>query len=119
MAIFSKKTTKKTPKTDMVVSSASSTKSELSWVLRNPRITEKATDVSGRSVYVFDIGVRANKKEVAEAVFKAYKVRPTRVNIAKVRGKKVRNVRTGIAGKTVGGKKAYVYLKKGETISIM
>jgi len=92
---------------------------DVSWVLKNPRITEKATDVSSRNVYVFDVDVRANKAQVARAVMQVYKVTPERVNLTAVKAKTVRNARTGMSGRTNTGKKAYVYLKKGDSISIM
>lgn len=92
---------------------------DLSHVLRHPRITEKATVVGGEgsSIYVFDISPRATKHDVLEAVKLYYKATPVKVNVAKVPSKRVR-VR-GKMGVKSGGKKAYVYLKKGETIEIV
>ena len=89
------------------------------WVLVCPCITEKATDVSERGVYVFDVATAANKMQIAKAISQVYKVQPVKVRTVQVRGKTVRNARTGMTGKRVSGKKAYVYLKKGDTLSIM
>lgn len=89
------------------------------WVLRNPRITEKATDVGAGSVYVFDVSPRAGKQQIKEAVSALYKVSPVKINIVNTKPKMKRNMRTGKYGMTASGKKAYVYLKKGETISII
>ena len=86
-------------------------------VLLRPRITEKATLVTGMSIYVFDVVSSANKRQVLEAVAHYYKVTPRKVRIVTIPSKSVRNMRTGQSGTSHGGKKAYVYLKKGETIS--
>ena len=91
---------------------------DLSHVLMRPRITEKATAAALMSVYVFDVAPRATKKEISEAVLKYYKVQPRMVRVVSVPEKKVRNSRTGARGTKQGGKKAYVYLTKGETITI-
>lgn len=117
MALFSTK--KKNTEKKSTDSSAQHTTRSLSWVLKNPRITEKATDVAGRSVYVFDIAVDANKTQVGQAVAQIYKVTPIRINVVPVRAKTVRNAKTGMRGKTAAGKKAYVFLKKGDTISLI
>lgn len=87
-------------------------------VLRNPRITEKATDVQQGSVYTFDVAEGATKNEIAEAVRAVYSVTPRKVAVVRIPAKLRRNMRTGKSGVKRGGKKAYVYLKKGETITI-
>lgn len=92
--------------------------SALSHVLRNPRITEKATMHSAESVYTFDVSESATKQQIAEAVRKLYSVSPRMVRVLSIPRKEIRNVRTGKRGVKGGGKKAYIYLKKGETITI-
>jgi large subunit ribosomal protein L23 len=89
-----------------------------SLILR-PRITEKATMHSADSVYTFDIAENATKRDVMQAVQALYKVAPRMVRVVTIPTKMKRNARTGKRGMTRGGKKAYVYLKKGETITIM
>jgi large subunit ribosomal protein L23 len=116
MALFSNKNKKETTRT---VAAVQTNAPHNAWVLRNPRITEKATDVSGKGVYVFDVASGANKSQIIRAVSDIYHVTPVKVNIVKTGGKTVRNPRTGIVGTTSDTKKAYVFLKKGETISIM
>jgi len=115
MALFSrtKKTETKSDVAPMVVSMA-----DVAHVLQSPRITEKATMVTSNSIYVFDIDDAANKKQVMAAVEKVYKVKPQKVAIVNTKPKRVRNARTGTYGIKPGGKKAYVYLKKGESITI-
>ncbi len=87
-------------------------------VLRSPRITEKATDLTGNDVYTFNIAVNATKKEVAKAIENVYGVTPRKVNVLPVRGKKVSG-RRGLGGKTARGKKAYVFLKKGDSLDVV
>lgn len=103
-----------TKKTDSKINSR-----DLTWVLRGPRITEKAALAAEKGTYVFNIDVRATSDDVKKAVEEQYKVKPVKVNVAKVASKnKTRRTRSGVtSGKTASGKKAYVYLKKGETIA--
>lgn len=123
MALFSRKTkeakeVKAKAPAAAKVASTSGMKEELAHVLQNPRITEKATSATEQGVYVFDVAVSANKKQIMSAINAAYKVKPRAVHIVNIRPKMVRNMRTGKSGMKAGGKKAYVYLKKGETITI-
>ena len=90
-----------------------------SEVLLRPRLTEKAVNMMERGVYVFDISLRANKVMVTNAIKDVYKVEPIKIAISSIKTKKKRNPRTGKVGTQSGGKKAYVYLKKGDSISIM
>ena len=111
----SKKATK-TPAKAVVGSSV-----DLSRVLIRPRITEKAAIVAEESnAYTFEIDVRATKEMVKAAVQEIYKVTPVKVAIAKIQDKKVRvrgqRAKTGVRS---GGKKAYVYLKKGDRIEFV
>lgn len=94
-------------------------KQDLSWVLLRPRITEKSTDVSTVRAYVFNISPKANKTQVAAAVRAVYKVTPAKVRMVPIKSKQIRNARTGVAGVKPGGKKAYVYLKEGDSITTM
>lgn len=99
--------------------SSSTSRENIARVLTNPRMTEKATLGIERRVYVFDIAPDANKKQIKEAIKLVYDVSPVKVHVTKIAKKKTRNARTGIRGIKAGGKKAYVYLKKGDSISIM
>lgn len=93
-------------------------KSKPNKVLLKPRITEKAAlgaDKSG--VYVFNVAKSATRKSVAASVRDSYKVIPVKVHIAAVPSKRVFvRGKWGVKG---GGKKAYVYLKKGDKIEIV
>jgi large subunit ribosomal protein L23 len=130
MALFSKKektekkvskTTKKpvekkaeTKKTAEIKSTVAR---NLSNIILEPRITEKAAvkaDLSNS--YTFNINPQATKKDVVEAVEMIYKVVPIKVNITKIPKKVVRRRHTGVKG---GGKKAVVFLKKGDKIEFV
>ena len=122
MALFTNKKKKqaeapketKTPKAGKQISLGA----DLAHVLKHPRITEKATMHQSMSVYVFNVGVDVSKTQIAQAIEKYYKVRPQKVRVVTIPQKSTRNMRTGVAGMTKRGKKAYVYLKKGETITV-
>ena len=58
-------------------------------IIKNPRITEKASFRAERNVYTFDVAEKANKTEVKKAVFALYKVQPRKVNILRMKRKKV------------------------------
>jgi len=123
MALFSRTTKKVTKKDAPVIEKAAATgapmlKASLSHVLVSPRITEKATSAIEKGVYVFDVATSANKKQIMSAINAYYGVKPRQVRIVNIRSKIVQNMRTGKKGVKQGGKKAYVYLKKGETITI-
>jgi large subunit ribosomal protein L23 len=124
MALFSRTSKETQPKPKAVAEAAPKAaripamKADHAHVLLNPRITEKATFASSVSAYVFDVAVSANKKQIMAAVQAVYNVKPRQVRIVNIRPKTVRNMRTGKSGKKSGGKKAYVYLTKGETITI-
>lgn len=57
--------------------------------------------------------------QIADAVKAVFKVTPRMVRIVSVPRKEVATRGTNRKGKTAGGKKAYVYLKKGETIELV
>lgn len=92
--------------------------SDLSRVLKSPRITEKATMHQEAGVYTFDVAENATKRSVMQAVTSFYNVTPRKVRVVTIPSKQKRNTRTGKRGVKQGGKKAYVYLKEGESITI-
>ena len=125
MAFFNKK---KIEKKEAVVETKASTAQNISHaavsanglahVLSHARITEKATMLQSGGVYSFDVAERATKNDVALAIKALYGVTPRKIAVVRITKKSVRNARTGRSGVKGGGKKAYVYLKKGETITI-
>lgn len=87
-------------------------------VLLRPRITEKAALGADKlNVYVFEVAPSATKKSISISVRDVYGVKPEKVRVVSMLAKNV-FVR-GKRGVKSGGKKAYVYLKKGDKIEIM
>ncbi len=85
-------------------------------VILKPRMTEKAAlKTNAQNVYVFNVTAEATKSSVIGSIKAEYKVTPIGVRLLAIPAKKVfRRGKSGIKG---GGKKAYVYLKKGDKIT--
>jgi large subunit ribosomal protein L23 len=89
-----------------------------SSVLLRPRVTEKAAlQANSQNTYVFEVTKNATKKSVIASIRDLYKVTPIRVHLLAIPTKEV--FRRGKKGVTGGGKKAYVYLKKGDKIEVI
>lgn len=86
-------------------------------IIKNPRITEKASFSAEQNVYTFDIAANANKTEIKKVIFALYKVHPVKVNVLSVPRKSIMS--KGKAGVRGGGRKALVYLKKGDKIEFI
>lgn len=124
MAIFgnTKEKAKKTvAKKTAVKKVAPKVTKDVTWVLRSPRITEKAAIIAEKGVYVFNIDSRATKGDVALAIADAYKVAVVKVNIAKEPSQRmVKRTKAGVTrGVRTGTKKAYITLQKGDTIQFV
>ena len=93
---------------------------ELTQILVRPHVTEKATDLSERGVYAFEINKRAGKNEVMRAIEAEFKVRPVKIAIVNKPAKYAKNPRTNRrVVKKPGMKKAFVYLKSGDKIEFV
>lgn len=123
MALFSPKTKteKKQPKAKAVKADAKAApvSRDLSGVLRAPRITEKAMRGSEQNVYVFEVARSATKFDVRDAVKQFFGVTPVKVNIVNKVPRQFKHANTRRTRTEHGLKKAYVYLKKGDTISLV
>lgn len=86
-------------------------------VILSPRVTEKAARVAADNVYTFNVVDTASKIEIAKAIQDIYGVVPVKVTVSTLKYKPV--ARRGIFGHKGGGKKAMVYLKKGDTIELI
>ena len=86
-------------------------------VVFSPRLTEKATQIAEGNTYTFNVAKTATKIQIREAIKALYTVTPIAVNL--VTRKQQQVVVRGKRGTRAGGKKAYVTLKKGDTISLM
>ncbi len=121
MALFGSKKKKDTKEAEKAVAAvakaaAGDASFDLSKIIRGPRITEKASRVAEQNVYVFNIDPAASKKAVAFAIEARYNVVPLRVRTVNMKRKQV--VSRGKKGMVGGGKKAYIYLKAGQTIQL-
>ncbi len=86
-------------------------------IIKNGRVTEKASFAIEQNVYTFDVAFGANKTEIKKAIFALYKVKPIRVNVLQVPKKKTFS--KGLKGVKGGGRKALVYLKAGDKIEFV
>src|SRR3989344_6010962 len=50
-------------------------------IIKNPRITEKASNALAHNVYIFDIGQAAGKIEIKKEIMRIYKLEPVKINI--------------------------------------
>lgn len=87
---------------------------QLYEVLRRPLITEKGTILLNQNKYAFEVDRRANKRQIKEAVEKAFKVKVEKVHVITVPAKEKGFAR--LRGKRPPWKKAIVTLKGGEKI---
>ena len=82
-------------------------------------------DLAGRVALITGVGDNESfawfisKALQAAGARLVWAVHPRMIRIVPIRRKVRRNARTGQLGMSRGGKKAYVYLKKGETITII
>lgn len=129
MGIFNKKTEDKKPAAKKVAKKPAAPKAEakatapvamtatLASAIRNPRITEKAAHISDQNVYTFDVAPGVSKQEIMKAIKAAYGFKPLKVNVSAIPTKRVfRRNSVGVKG---GGRKAYVYLAKGDKIEFI
>ena len=86
-------------------------------IIKNPRETEKASFAAKQNVYTFNVAQSANKTEIKKTIFTLYKVKPVKVNVLNISKKTI--MFKGKAGVKGGGRKALVYLKKGDKIEFI
>ena len=89
---------------------------QLYEVLHRPLITEKNSALQAQGKYSFEVAGEANKKQIKQAVEKAFNVSVTQVNVMTVPGKGRR-----LRGRQVmspSWKKAIVTLKPGDKIEL-
>lgn len=110
-----KKASKKTEETTPV-KAVKATKEEVSTEKSayGYRITEKATRLADKNVYVLNVPKSTNKTELKKDLEKKYKVTVLGINIVNTAKKeKFYRNKWGMRG---GGKKAYITLKAGDSI---
>ncbi|MCX6755573.1 MAG: 50S ribosomal protein L23 [Candidatus Nomurabacteria bacterium] len=82
--------------------------------IKKPRITEKVALLAEKNIYTFEVSANATKNEIRKDIEAIYKIKPVKVNIVHIPKKTV--IIRGKKGVKNGGKKAMVYLKKGDKI---
>ena len=87
------------------------------FLIKNPLLTEKATEMTAWNKYSFAVKKEANASEIKKAIKQIYKVDAVKVNIVNVKPKKRRLGRT--VGTKPGYKKAIVTVKDGQKIDIV
>lgn len=121
MSLFSpkKKTGKKVAAKKEAVATDKVAIRDLSGILLSPRVTEKAMRQSEKNVYTFEVARAATKNDVKLAVKQHFGVTPVRVNIVNKVPRQYKHAGTRRLRTERGMRKAYVYLKQGDTISIV
>lgn len=89
---------------------------EKASLILSPRVTEKASMQSNDNAYTFVVDPKATKLTLLAEIKAKYKVTPVKINITKI-ARQYTFIR-GKLGTTAGIKKAVVFLKKGDTISL-
>lgn len=90
-------------------------KSKTHPLIKGIRVTEKSALKAEHGAYTFNVMNEANKNEIKKAIKMLYGVTPIKVTVTQIAKKVV--TRRGVTGVKSGGKKAVVYLKKGEKIT--
>ena len=106
-----------TPKEEKTAVKTAPQKEDLSWVIVNPRITEKSAFLTGVRGYTFNVDTRANKVQIKKAVKEIYGVEPVKITTLTKKARKT--IKRGRKVHVSGSKKAVVFLKKGDKIEFV
>lgn len=122
MPLFSRKKEVKKESEIAVVSTvakAATTDRNLHAILIRPHFTEKAVNMSEANVYTFEVKRSATKFQIRDAIKALYNVTPVKINtVNKLPAMRLKGSQNRMV-KVPGSKKAYVYLKKGDTINLV
>ncbi len=90
-------------------------------IIKRPLLTEKAMKNNADGIYAFEVTPNANKIEIKKAIESLFEVEVESVRTLRIKGKiKVRHTRSGLMrGRKPNMKKAYVTLKKGQSIDLV
>ncbi len=88
-------------------------------ILKEPHITEKASDAESGNQYIFKVFPSANKIEIKKAVRDLFGVSVLGVNIINIHQKRKRFAGRRSGGYKEGYKKAIVTLREGHKIEIL
>ncbi len=103
----------------VVVSNSLPTYYDLAGVIVRPHVTEKAVGMGERNVYTFIIRPDATKFLVRDAIKSLFNVTPVKVNIVNKAPRQFMSRAKGRRLTEQGMKKAYVYLKDGDSINLV
>jgi large subunit ribosomal protein L23 len=84
--------------------------------IKKPVITEKSTAGAQYNKYVFEVDMKANKKDLKKLVETLYKVKVDKLNALRTKTKP--KVFKGVRGVRNQTKRITVTLKKGDTIDL-
>ncbi len=85
-------------------------------LLLSPKVSERAAELASKNVYVFNVPVTAEKIAIANSVEQLYGVKVEKVRTARGEGKPI--YRGHKKGRRNQWKKAFVSVKKGQTIDL-
>lgn len=86
-------------------------------IIKEPHITEKASDLAKLNQYIFKVSRNANKNQIKKEIERLYGVEVLNVKIINTKSKERRLGR--IIGSTKAYKKAIVKVKEGQKIEIL
>ena len=87
------------------------------FIIKQPWITEKATNLTAANKYVFLVKEKASKPEIKKAIQALYKVEVTAVNVVNRAPKQKRYMNK--RGFQEGYRKAVVTIKDGQKIDLV
>ncbi len=88
-------------------------------VLQKPILSEKAYQLMEKGIYTFFVSKAASKEDVKNSIEKMFSVSVKKINVLGIGAKQKRIAKTRKTVTVGGGKKAIVYLKAGQTISVL
>lgn len=92
---------------------------DVSSIIIQPRVTEKAAIVGEKNVYTFEVRRNASKYDIRDAIKALFKVTPVKIRIVNRKPRTFVSRMRGRRGTHPGMKKAYVYLKEGDKIDLV
>ncbi len=90
----------------------------LTYILKQPIITEKSLKDASVNVFTFEVDLSATKDQIKQAVEQQYQVKVISVNTAKLAGKAYRLPKTRQTRVRPDSKKARITLKAGDKINL-
>lgn len=83
-------------------------------IILRPILTEKATQLAGKQVYMFEVNKKSNKFQIEKALIKLYKVEISGTRVVTRKGKKRKVGKKMKPTQSSDQKIAYVTVSKGK-----